>query len=312
MAGYRLTEYQKALIESLYKEDKSSVEISKITNISRGSIRRILRQKGLALKTSIDRSVGKFSSSSDKWSGYGEISGARWNDISYGARARGIEINLSIEDAWTAWESSGGICPYLNTKLFHPKTERDKKTGNWSASLDRINSNRGYTPDNIQWVHKAVNKMKINLSHERFIELCGYIKNPVSSVDRFIDATINISPHFYRLSRGAARRNIEFGISKKDIINLYLLQGGRCKLTNLNIDFVSSKIITNAGNPNYSTLGSTASVDRIDSRLGYNMSNIHLVHVDINLMKWDFKIEYFVDICIAIAENMRSKNGIQY
>jgi len=53
VAGYRLTESQKDLIESLHEKDKSSVEISKITKISRGSIRRILKQKGLSLRTSI-------------------------------------------------------------------------------------------------------------------------------------------------------------------------------------------------------------------------------------------------------------------
>lgn len=310
MAGYRLTESQKDLIESLHEKDKSSVEISKITKISRGSIRRILKQKGLSLRTSIDRSVGKFSSSSDKWSGCGEISGSRWGDISYGARSRGVEIALSIEDAWKVWEYTGGICPYLNIPLLHPKTDKDKKAGNWSASLDRIDSSKGYTPDNVQWIHKDVNKMKINLSHDRFIEMCEYVRNPSRPINRSLDTSINISPHFCRLNHGARTRNIKVDISKDDIVEMYILQGGRCKLTNLNIDFVSNKIISKAGNPNYSTVGSTASVDRINSGLGYSINNIHLVHVDINLMKWDFEIMYFIDTCTSIANNMRTKNGI--
>ena len=41
-----------------------------------------------------------------------------------------------------------------------------------TASVDRINSDLGYTLDNIRWVHKQINWMKIDLSDEDFIYFC--------------------------------------------------------------------------------------------------------------------------------------------
>ena len=40
-----------------------------------------------------------------------------------------------------------------------------------TASLDRIDSKKGYTIDNIQWVHKDVNKMKMDLQEEDFFRI---------------------------------------------------------------------------------------------------------------------------------------------
>lgn len=44
-----------------------------------------------------------------------------------------------------------------------------------NASIDRIDSTKNYTIDNIQWVHKDVNKMKNDFSQDRFIEICNLV-----------------------------------------------------------------------------------------------------------------------------------------
>jgi uncharacterized protein (DUF779 family) len=44
-----------------------------------------------------------------------------------------------------------------------------------SASLDRIDSSKHYTADNVWWVHKDVNLMKMDLPLERFLELAKAI-----------------------------------------------------------------------------------------------------------------------------------------
>lgn len=41
-----------------------------------------------------------------------------------------------------------------------------------SASIDRKDSLKNYTPDNIQWVHKTINLMKGQLTDSDFIEIC--------------------------------------------------------------------------------------------------------------------------------------------
>ena len=44
--------------------------------------------------------------------------------------------------------------------------------GSYKPSIDRIDSKKGYIPENLQWVYSKINLMKYNLSNRRFIELC--------------------------------------------------------------------------------------------------------------------------------------------
>ncbi len=46
-----------------------------------------------------------------------------------------------------------------------------------TASLDRINSKKGYVKGNIQWVHKNVNFMKSSFSTTVFLNLVAKIYN---------------------------------------------------------------------------------------------------------------------------------------
>lgn len=75
-----------------------------------------------------------------------------------------------MQDAWTQYEKQGGLCAMTGWPLGIECSS--KKRGNKTGSLDRIDSNKGYEVDNIQWVHKDVNQMKWSLSGERFIEIC--------------------------------------------------------------------------------------------------------------------------------------------
>lgn len=59
----------------------------------------------------------------------------------------------------------------------------NKPLSQQNLSVDRIDSNKGYEPDNIQLVDKRINMMKQSLSNDEFIELCckvaeqhGYVK----------------------------------------------------------------------------------------------------------------------------------------
>ncbi len=48
-------------------------------------------------------------------------------------------------------------------------------TKDFTASLDRIDSTKPYDIENVQWLHKDINKMKHNLNQARFIELAELI-----------------------------------------------------------------------------------------------------------------------------------------
>ena len=107
------------------------------------------------------------------WKGYGDLSGDHWTRIQKGAVSRNLELSITIEDAWNIYLQQNGKCAIsgiditlrgqeigISSKHVHEKT---------TASLDRIDSNNGYTLDNIQWIHKDLNQMKSDRSMETFI-----------------------------------------------------------------------------------------------------------------------------------------------
>ena len=96
------------------------------------------------------------------WKGYGEISGEVIHRIRTGAVSRAIEVDVNLEDLNALWLSQGRRCALTGLRLALLET----------ASLDRIDSGRGYVNGNVQWVHKHVNKMKNDLPESVFIEMC--------------------------------------------------------------------------------------------------------------------------------------------
>jgi hypothetical protein len=96
-----------------------------------------------------------------------------FQSLVYGADRRNIIFEISINDIWNQFEKQNHKCALSGLELKFP-TFGEKATEQ-TASLDRINSDLGYTKDNIQWLHKDVNKMKWELSQDRFLELCRII-----------------------------------------------------------------------------------------------------------------------------------------
>jgi len=107
------------------------------------------------------------------FSGHEGIYGAYFNRVERNAKKRGIDVEVTPKDLWQQWIKQGGICPYTGIKLTLPKgvTKRDNKNSNL-ASLDRIDSTKGYVKDNVQWVYKPIQTMKWNLTHNEFVSLC--------------------------------------------------------------------------------------------------------------------------------------------
>lgn len=55
--------------------------------------------------------------------------------------------------------------------------------------MDRIDSNVGYTKENVQWVHKRINIMKQNLQEDEFLYLCKLIVE--NNIDKIKEVSIN-------------------------------------------------------------------------------------------------------------------------
>ncbi len=128
---------------------------------------RLLRNKSIKTckKCSIKNRNGKTNPS---WQGYEDISLSLFNSIKRDAIRRGLEFSITIEFLWELFKSQNGKCALSNESLnFRTKV----KSSDGTASLDRIDSSKGYTIDNVQWVHKDVNVMMWDLSMERFFDL---------------------------------------------------------------------------------------------------------------------------------------------
>jgi hypothetical protein len=105
---------------------------------------------------------------SHHWKGYEEISGARWGVILKNAKDRKIEVSITIEDAWKQFLKQNRKCALTGEDL---QFDSRSRSGDCSASLDRIISAKGYTTDNIQWVHRKVNMMKNCYDQSEFVLL---------------------------------------------------------------------------------------------------------------------------------------------
>ena len=109
------------------------------------------------------------------WKGYEDISGAYWYSIKDGAKKRNIFFNLSIEDAWNLFEKQQRKCSISGVDLKFVRKYSTKDRYEQTASLDRINSDKDYTLDNIHWVHKIINQMKWDMNLLEFKNWCYMI-----------------------------------------------------------------------------------------------------------------------------------------
>jgi hypothetical protein len=98
--------------------------------------------------------------------GHEELSGDYWSKLKRGARVRNIEFEISIYFAWKLFLKQERLCALTGWEI-HLSPSATK-----TASLDRIDSSKDYTQNNVQWVHKDVNRAKQNFSQNRFVAIC--------------------------------------------------------------------------------------------------------------------------------------------
>jgi hypothetical protein len=106
------------------------------------------------------------------WKGYEDISASFFRQIKWSARSRGIKFDLKVKDIWNLFIKQNKKCALSGLPLSFPKYALDT---DYNISLDRIDSSEGYTPDNVQWVDKRINFMKITLKQEEFVKMCNLV-----------------------------------------------------------------------------------------------------------------------------------------
>jgi hypothetical protein len=92
----------------------------------------------------------------------------------------------------------------------------------------------------------------------------------------------------------AQSRNLELSITKEYVTKLFIKQEQKCALTGLPIFFPE---VT------YRKCEGTASLDRINPKLGYVHNNVQWVHKKVNAMKQDLDENIFLKFCKIVSKN---------
>jgi hypothetical protein len=120
--------------------------------------------------------ISKYNQSRNKhpnWQGYGEISGSFYADIKRKAKKRGVKFKVSIKYLWILYLKQRRKCALSGVSILLPVNSKTNR--NHTASLDRINSSKGYVLGNVQWTHKDVNLIKWHFDQKYFLTLCRQI-----------------------------------------------------------------------------------------------------------------------------------------
>jgi hypothetical protein len=89
-----------------------------------------------------------------------------------GAKRRRIGFKLTLTYIRQLYRDQDGKCALTGDALILARTSHTHAAGKTTASLDRIDSSRGYVVGNVQWVTKAVNQAKWDTPQDKFVELC--------------------------------------------------------------------------------------------------------------------------------------------
>lgn len=226
------------------------------------------------------------------WKGVGDLPGSIYCSYRIGAKNTKHIFDVSIQDLWDQFLKQNKKCPYTGIDLtFEPL----------NLSLDRTDSSGHYTKDNVQFVFGVINSMKWALSNSDFITLCQKVSEP-----NITNYTFDLSKSNYKVIHGqyfsqisprgrnpnTKRRKI-FTVTKDHLYDQMVLQNGKCAYT-------GEKLIID-----YDRKLNTASLDRIDSSVGYIVGNIQWVEKNVNKAKYTLSDQDFRKICNQIWKHCK-------
>jgi hypothetical protein len=88
------------------------------------------------------------------------------------AETKQFKFNLTPAYLYTLFEKQNGLCALTGRCLTFHKSNGKGTMDRDSASIDRIDSGKGYIQGNVQWVCSFANIMKQRFTNQEFIKLC--------------------------------------------------------------------------------------------------------------------------------------------
>jgi hypothetical protein len=87
-------------------------------------------------------------------------------------------VDLSPEYLIELWNKQNGSCAYTGVKLVLPSYKTYRSTNyNYKASLDRIDSSKGYIIGNVQFISYTMNNLKSNMNDIDLEEFFKIVKS---------------------------------------------------------------------------------------------------------------------------------------
>jgi hypothetical protein len=111
-----------------------------------------------------------------KYKGFAEMSGKTVSRIKRTARQRNHEYDVSKKYLYDLYIKQNKKCALSKLSIVIGNKPGDEKK-EITASLDRIDSSKGYIKGNVQWVHKNINRMKSDFDQKYFVDICKMISD---------------------------------------------------------------------------------------------------------------------------------------
>jgi len=107
-----------------------------------------------------------------------------WHLLTHGAKIRNLNVEVTIDDLLILLEKQNYKCALTGMDIIVVNEQRDGVVLNsqTTASVDRIDSSKGYILGNVQWVHKDVNIMKMHFVQNYFIDMCRKIAKKADAI----------------------------------------------------------------------------------------------------------------------------------
>ncbi len=106
-----------------------------------------------------------------------------WRNLENNAKKRGIAFSITQDQVYDLYIKQNKVCALSGIPIYFPQLDGEHLKGLTTASVDRIDSSKGYTKKNIQLVHKHINLMKNVLSETDFVYYCRKVVETADSID---------------------------------------------------------------------------------------------------------------------------------